>query len=188
MLCYNAEGITRVKTRHAPRAKAKLHATTLPFPTTNPIYNDKPHNHQHPHTHNAPCHNPPPHPPPPPLLLPLRLRRLPGLFSFLPSPSPIIHTLSAPRLSHLRITQSSWHLREPNFRTKTQMYIYSLTLATRTTRHLERKNNITFSRDGGGLKVGVKEPGAEEYSARQQGYLVKAWELSRWRGGKKGQK
>ena len=63
-------------------------------------------------------------------------------------------------------------------RSSIQIYIYSNDLKDRGQKHLERKN-IKFDPKGG-MRVGVKEVRDEDYSDRQQNYLVKAWNLSTW--------
>lgn len=50
-----------------------------------------------------------------------------------------------------------------------QIYLWSNELADRGQKHMEKKN-MTFTKDGG-LKVGVKEMGAEEYADRTQRYV-----------------
>lgn len=53
-----------------------------------------------------------------------------------------------------------------------QMYVFSQDLATRGAKKLEKKN-VVLTKDG--MKVHVKEVGAEEYVDRTQGAFVKAW-------------
>ncbi|KAI9722847.1 MAG: hypothetical protein M1828_004413 [Chrysothrix sp. TS-e1954] len=59
-----------------------------------------------------------------------------------------------------------------------QIYVYSNDLKARGQKSLE-KRNISFDPKGG-MRVGVKEVKNEDYSDRQQNYLVKAWNLSTW--------
>lgn len=60
-----------------------------------------------------------------------------------------------------------------------QIYLWSNELADRGQKHMEKKN-MTFTKDGG-LKVGVKQMGAEEYADRTQ-RLVEI--LFGWGGGR----
>ncbi|KAF2402609.1 hypothetical protein EJ06DRAFT_348001 [Trichodelitschia bisporula] len=53
-----------------------------------------------------------------------------------------------------------------------QMYIFANDLTDRGVRKLEKKN-IAFTKDG--VKVHVKELGAEEYESRTQNVLVNTW-------------
>ena len=48
-------------------------------------------------------------------------------------------------------------------------------MADRGKHHLEKKN-VVFTKDG--MKVGVKEIVDEDYAAKQQSYLVQAWNYS----------
>lgn len=41
------------------------------------------------------------------------------------------------------------------------------------------KKNISFTKEGG-MRVGYKEMGSEEYSAKTQNVIVNAWNLSSW--------
>jgi len=59
-----------------------------------------------------------------------------------------------------------------------QMYNYTNTLAAHGKQSME-KRNITFGKEGG-LRVGVKEMNAEEYSDKTQSWLVKAYNESAW--------
>ncbi|KAM0717835.1 hypothetical protein Q7P37_006167 [Cladosporium fusiforme] len=54
-----------------------------------------------------------------------------------------------------------------------QIYLWSNELADRGQKHMEKKN-MSFTKEGG-LKVGVKQMGAEEYADRTQRVLVNTW-------------
>lgn len=56
------------------------------------------------------------------------------------------------------------------------MYIYSQTLSNRAQDSMS-KHNMSFSKDGG-MKVGVKEKTAEDYSSGIQRGLVDTWNKS----------
>lgn len=56
-----------------------------------------------------------------------------------------------------------------------QVYLWSNELADRSRKKMEKKN-VVFTKDG--MRVGVKEVSEEDYAAKQQNYLVKAWNLS----------
>jgi len=59
-----------------------------------------------------------------------------------------------------------------------QIYNYTNTLAAHGKQSMA-KRNITLSKDGG-MRVGYKEMGAEEYSDKTQSWLVRAYNLSTW--------
>lgn len=57
-----------------------------------------------------------------------------------------------------------------------QIYLWSNELADRGQKHMEKKN-MTFTKDGG-LKVGIKQMGAEEYADRTQRLVFGRFRIS----------
>lgn len=59
------------------------------------------------------------------------------------------------------------------------MFLYTHELSDRGQAYMEKKHHVSYQK-GGGMKVGVKEKGDEEYSSAMQKGLVSAYNESKW--------